>query len=108
MPVADYPQECCFIAVHERIMQSLHIKGSSWGEQIEKLNPEDREAFRKNFLETIGAKTTSKDVHWPMSLALRMPASVRAHGLRQRSYSAMTRRNEKKAQRGFGPWARRG
>ena len=106
LPVADYVQECCFIAVHDSIAQSLHIKGSSWGERAEKLDTEQRTAFHASFLEQVGAKRTSKDVHWPMSLALRMPVSARASGLRQRSAAATERRNEKKRLRGFGPHGR--
>ena len=104
MPVADYVKECCFVAVHDSIAQSLHIKGSSWGEQTEKLDPEQREAFHKDFLKKVGAKTTSQDVHWPMSLALRVATSERASGLRQRTPEAKARRNEKKRQRGYFPW----
>ena len=28
LPVSDYVNECCFVAVHERLMQTIHIKGS--------------------------------------------------------------------------------
>ena len=106
MPIADYVNECCFIAVHERLSQSLHVRGSSWGERAAKWGTARRTAFHDSFLEQVGAKPTSKDVHWPMSLALRMPLSGRASGLRQRSLAATERRNEKKRLRGFGPHGR--
>ena len=103
LPVADYVNECCFVAVHEDIAQTLHTKGSSWGERAQTLEPQQREAFWASFLEKVGAKPTSKDVHWPMSLAMRMAKSDRASGLRQRSKAAIDRRNERKRQRGILP-----
>ena len=106
LPVADYVNECCFVAVHERLIQTLHIKGSSWGEVAQRLETPQREAFHASFLEQVGAKPTSKDVHWPMSLALRMAVSGRASGLRQRTPGAVQRRNEKKRLRGYGPLGR--
>ena len=106
LPIADYVNECCFVAVHERIAKTLHTKGSSWGERAAKLDTEQRKAFHSSFLAQVGAKPTSKDVHWPMPLALRMPVSARASGLRQRSAAATERRNEKKRMRGFGPRGR--
>ena len=106
LPVADYPAECCFIAVHENILNSLSVKGSSWGERTEDMSPDDREAFHDSFLNQVGAKKTSKDVHWPMSLAFRMSVKVRSSGLRQRSAKAMAKRNEKKRLRGYGPLGR--
>ena len=107
LPVADYVNECCCVAVHERLMQTLSMKGSSWGERPEKLQgSEQKEAFHASFLEQVGARHTSQDVHWPMSLALRMALSGRASGLRQRSAAAAQRRNEKKQRRGYGPFGR--
>ena len=103
MPVADYVNECCFVAVHDSIAQTLHIKGSSWGERSQRLDPDQREAFHKDFLQKVGAKKTSHDVHWPMSLALRVATSARASGLRQRTAEATERRNERKRQRGYLP-----
>ena len=103
IPVADYSEECCFVAVHDSIAQTLHIKGSSWGERAKTLDPDQQTAFGEEFLEKVGAKKTSHDVHWPMSLAIRMPTSARASGLRQRSAAAIERRNEKKRKRGFLP-----
>ena len=105
-PVADYVNECCFIAVHDSLYQALHIKGSSWGQQVDKMKTEEeKKQFHADFLEQVGARKTSKDVHWPMSLALRMPvsATTRSSGLRQRSAAASARRNAKKRLRGFGP-----
>ena len=103
MPVADYVNECCFVAVHDSIAQTLHIKGSSWGERADKLGPDERKAFHKDFLEKVGAKQSSQDVHWPMSLALRVATSERASGLRQRTAEAKERRNKKKRELGYLP-----
>ena len=108
MPVADYFKECCFVAVHDSIAQTLHIKGSSWGERSQKLPPDEAKGFRAGFLEQVGAKLTSQDVHWPMTLALRMHTSVRGSGLRQRTPAAIARRSEKKRQRGYLPPAEAG
>ena len=77
IPVADYSDECCFVAVHDSIAQSLHIKGSSWAERTKTLNLDQRTAFGDAFLEQVGAK------------------------LRQRTPAAIERRNEKKRLRGY-------
>ena len=45
IPVADYSDECCFVAVHDSIAQSLHIKGSSWAERTKTLNLDQRAAL---------------------------------------------------------------
>ena len=101
LPIADYVDECCFVAVHDTIQQTLHIKGRSWGEQA--LEGNQRQAFHASFLRQVGAKPTSKDMHWPMQLAMRVSLAHRASGLRQRSAAATERRNEKKRQRGYLP-----
>ena len=49
IPVADYSDECCFVAVHDSIAQSLHIKGSSWGERTKTLDPAQQDAFHYAF-----------------------------------------------------------
>ena len=100
-PVADYVKECCFVAVHESIAHSLHIKGSSWAERAQKFDDDERQQFWTQFLDKVGAKQTSHDVHWPMPLALRMPLSVRSSGLRQRTPAAAAKRNAKKRLRGY-------
>ena len=46
-------------------------------------------------------------MHWPMQIAFRIaPGAARASGLRQRSQEATERRNQKKAERGYGPLAK--
>ena len=73
------------------------VRGSSWGERINGV-PE----FERNFLERCGAKATSKDVHWPMTLSIRAPtvgpdgAQLRGSGLRQRSAEAAAARKATK------------
>ena len=45
IPVADYSDESCFVAVHDSIAQSLQIKGSSWAERTKTLNLDQRAAL---------------------------------------------------------------
>ena len=71
LPVADWSDECCFVAIRESFVQQLLVKGSSWGEQLED-NPEEKAKIRKQFLTQCGARLTSKDVHWPMQLSMRV------------------------------------
>ena len=85
IPVADHIDECCFVAAHDQLVQTLHIKGSSWGEKVLTLDEDQRKAFLSAFLEKVGAKPTSHDVHWPMSLALRMRRSRQAAWERERA-----------------------
>ena len=72
------------------------VRGSSWGERISGV-PE----LENNFLEKCGAKASSKDVHWPMTLSIRAPtvapdgAQLRGPGLRQRSAKAVAARKAK-------------
>ena len=56
-----------------------------------------------DFLTTVGAKKTSKDVHWPLTVSLRAPYAEgqRASGFSQRTKEADARRREKKASRGI-------
>ena len=76
------------------------VKGASWGEQ-EASNPN----IRQEFLQQVGAKPTSKDVHWPMTLSIRVrPVAQdgtvqRSSGLRQRSKAKIAERNAKKKAR---------
>ena len=111
VPIADYSGECCFVAVHRGLVESLQVRGSSWGERYATLSDEAApaaEEFRASFLRQCGAKATSRDVHWPMTVSFRAPVgpSLRASGFRQRSAGAIQRRNEKKAKRGHGPLAK--
>ena len=101
IPVADYGSECVFAAVHERHVHALKVAGSCWASREEGLSTEDAEAFRMDFLTTVGAKKTSKDVHWPLTVSLRAPYAEgqRASGFRQRTKAADDRRREKKAAR---------
>ena len=59
----------------------------------------------KKFLMQCGARLTSKDVHWPMQLFMRVAPGpmTRASGLSQRSWEKQHERNLKKAKKGFGP-----
>ena len=107
LPIADWEAECCFIAMRVEDVARLHVRGSSWGERSAGADEAARKEHWAGFLEQVGARPTSKDVHWPMSLALRVSATSgqRSSGLRRRSAEATARRNSKKAERGFGPWA---
>ena len=59
--------------------------------------------FQQEFLHSVGANRSSKDVHWPMTLALRAHLSGRASGLRHRSQASAKRRLEEKIRRGYVP-----
>ena len=93
---------------------SLHqgcvVKGSSWGERCAKSPEEAQKDFHRSFLEKCGANPTSKDVHWPMTLSLRVPVvtkegtQLRASGFRQRTDTAVAARRAKKEARGYGPY----
>ena len=50
IPISDYSDECCFVAVHDSFVQSLHIKGSSWAERAKTLDPEQQTAFHDSFM----------------------------------------------------------
>ncbi|WP_353239706.1 hypothetical protein [Limnohabitans sp.] len=39
LPVADWSDECCFVAIRESFVQQLLVKGSSWGEQLDGTKP---------------------------------------------------------------------
>ncbi len=94
--VADAALECCFWAAHERIKEGHIVKGTHWNKGT---------AFTyKQLLEVAGAKATSKDLHWPMTLSIR---PLGAKNYRHRSAAANKRRLEMKASKGYGPWAAR-
>jgi hypothetical protein len=84
------------------------VKGSSWGERVARQEDDEaRQEFRRSFLEKVGAKATSKDVHWPMTLDLRVPVfnadgvQLRSSGFRQRSGTSEAARRAKKMARGY-------
>ena len=39
LPVADWSDEGCFVAIRESFVQQLLVKGSSWGEQLDENKP---------------------------------------------------------------------
>ena len=83
------------------------MKGSSWGERYAVGTESERLEFRRQFLEKCGARKSSKDVHWPMTLDLRVPVfnadgvQLRTSGFRQRSAASTAARRAKKMARGF-------
>jgi len=87
--------ECCIWAFHERLLETHVLKPSTWrskkGEPLEYLE----------LLNYVGAKKTSKDVHLPLSMAVR-PKSKQNY--RKRSKHALAARQEKKAARGYTQW----
>ena len=105
VPVADWVDECCFVAIRESFLQQLQVKGSSWGEQMDENNPDEKDRIWEQFLTQCGANLGSKDVHWPMQLAMSIAPGphTRSSGLRQRSAAAQYKRNVKKARKGWGP-----
>ena len=90
------------------------MKGSSWGERCARVTEEAKQEFRRSFLEKCGAKPRSTDVHWPMTLSLRVPVvnaegvQLRSSGHRQRSETANAARRAKKMARVFIPYPGQG
>ena len=76
LPVADWSDECCFVAIRESFVQQLLVKGSSWGEQFDEKSPEEKAAIWRTFLTQRGARLTSKDAHWPMQLSVRVAPAL--------------------------------
>ena len=80
LPVADWEADweaaSCFIAMRVEDVARLHVRGSSWGERSAGASEAARKEHWDGFLERVGARPTSKDVHWPMSLALRISATL--------------------------------
>ena len=62
MPVSDWAGECCFAAVRAQWLEQLHVKGSSWGQQLEGKSEQEKGEIRRRFLEQCGAKQTSRGV----------------------------------------------
>ncbi len=97
--IVDRADDCCFIAASAVLHDTHRLSGSAW----RKWRGEDM--GNAEFLQYVGARLTSKDVHWPLTLALRLKHE--RGGYRARTAAAPQRRNEKKARRGFGPLAGR-
>ena len=55
--VADYAQEWCFAAVHERHVAALNVAGSCCAHRQELMSEEDAKAFGQKFLQKVGART---------------------------------------------------
>ena len=62
MPVSVWASECCFAAVRAPWLQQLHVKGSSWGQQLEGKSEQARREICRQFLEQCGAKLTCRGV----------------------------------------------
>ena len=89
-PISDYANECCFIGVHTSLTSRFKVAGSSWGEQVQNGGDEGWDRFATQ----IGCKLTSNDVHWPLTLSIRMKES--ASGKRKRSQGAVKARLAKR------------
>jgi hypothetical protein len=87
-PVSYFPDECCFIGVNSAFARRFIVKGSCWGEQ--ERNKGDSGWDR--FAEQVGCKKSSKDVHWPLTLAIRMKGT--ATGFRKRSAAGIEARKK--------------
>jgi len=96
-PASDWGGECCFIGLRRDHMQRLHCQGSCWGQRG------STDAEWRAFLARCGARITSQDVHWPVSLALRWSTDVRGSGLRRRTAEGQLKRAQKKIARGILP-----
>jgi len=93
-PVSDWGGECCFVGLRRDHMQRLHWQGGQRGS-----TPAEAQAF----LARCGARTTSQDVRWPVTLALRWSTDVRGSGLRRRTAEGQIKRVQKKIARGILP-----
>ena len=62
MPASVWASECCFVAVRAPWLQQLHVKGSSWGQQLEGKSEQAKGEISRRFLEQCGAKQTSRGV----------------------------------------------
>ena len=82
-------------------MDRYHVRGSSWGHRTDGMDKRQKLLHEQSFLESCGANLTSKDVHWPMTLAIRSSLAGRSSGLRMRSAAANARRREKKIAKGY-------
>ena len=60
MPVSDWVGECCFVAVRAPWLPQLHVRGSSWGQQLEGKSEQAKGEIYRRFLEQCGAKKTSR------------------------------------------------
>ncbi len=67
------------------------------------LTEAEKEGVRQQFLAAVGANPTSKDVRWPLTLALRSSLRGRSSGLRHRGAEAAKRRRLKKVEKGYIP-----
>ena len=91
--VGDEPDECCFVAVNNRCEDTHVCNSKSWKQSRPELTME-------NFLEQCGARTSSKDVHWPLTLSMRNKLTPSSE--RHRSAAGLARRKAYKAARGHG------
>ena len=89
------PEECCIWAFHERLLEQLVLKTSTWrSPQGAPLDFAELKAY-------VGANARSQDVHWPLSLAVRHKDK---NNDRKYSAKALAKRQEKKAKRGYTTW----
>ena len=57
-PVSDTNSDCCFIAAHDELAESHHVRGSSWANVI----GDSKEKWLE-FSKKVQCKATSHDVH---------------------------------------------
>ncbi len=95
--VGDSAKDCCFWACNTRWLNTHQVRSSHWRHHHTK-----QALSTQDFLAYVGARATSKDVHWPITLSFR---PLTAANYRKRSYESYLRRTERKASKGVGPWA---
>ena len=99
-PVADFSEECCFIGVDKDLLDAYRVQGSSWGE---KLLGTPGDAGWHKFASQVGCRLSSHDVHWPLTLSIRLQDT--STGTRKRSHAAIIARRAKQAERwSSGAW----
>ena len=91
--------ECCLWAYHDRLQETHALKSSCWRKRDgEDMNMAD-------LLEYVGARSTSTDVHWPLSFSLR-PKHMK--NFRKRGQPALQRRLQRKTEKGYRKGSGRG
>ena len=79
-------------AFHDRLLASHAVKSTFWR------RPNGAQMTYPDLVEHVGANKGSKDVHWPLSLALRPANKV---NYRKRKPDALRRRLDRKDAKGY-------
>ena len=89
-PLAEHPDECCFIGISKDLANKVRTSGNSWRSRPEHDDYANWPALAARF----GCKASSHDVHWPMTAALKPLAA--SSGFRRRTPEVLAARQVKK------------